>query len=166
MKKITGFLLATFILVCALPGYAAGIFMKGSSNVSILVGSGRAFNENYTVVGGGIHYYVIDGLSVGLEAETWMGGTRSISKYSPQAQYVFMLENARPYLGAFFRRASIEGFPEDEDSVGYRAGLYFDTRSNVYLSAGIVYEKYQDCNETLFVNCSDTYPELTLSFAL
>jgi hypothetical protein len=169
MNKLLSFLsrfsVVIVLLVVSMPGYGAGIFLKGSTSISLIIGSGRAFNENYTVIGAGFNYYVADGLSLGLEAETWTGGTPSITKYSPQVQYVFQTTQAKPYLGAFFRRASIDGL-EDLDSVGYRAGLYLNTRSNIYLSAGIVHEEYQDCNEAIFVSCSDTYPEVVLSFAI
>jgi hypothetical protein len=170
MSKFLSFLsrfsVATVLLVVSMPAYSAGIFLKGSTNISLIIGSGSAFNENYTVIGAGFNYFIADGLSLGLEAETWTGGTRSINKYSPRVQYVFDVAKIKPYLGAFFTRASIEGFPEDQDSVGYRVGLYFDTRSNIYLSAGVVFENYQDCDEATFVSCSDTYPEVVLSFAL
>lgn len=169
MNKLFSFLcrfsVAIVFLMASLPGNAAGIFLKGSTSVSLIVGSGRAFNENYTVIGAGFSHYVIDGLSLGLTAETWSGASPSINKYSPHVQYVFQTERMQPYLGAFFRRTSIDGL-DDLDSVGYRAGLYFDTRSNIYLSAGVVFEEYQDCVETVSFSCSDTYPEIVLSFAI
>jgi hypothetical protein len=159
------FSVAIILLAISMPGYGAGIFLKGSTSISLIVGSGRAFNENYTVIGAGFSYYVIDGLSLGVTAETWSGAEPSINKYSPHVQYVFQTARIKPYIGAFFRRTSIDGL-DNLDSVGYRAGVYFDTRSNIYLSAGVVFEEYQNCNETIFVSCSDSYPEVVLSFAL
>ena len=159
------FFVVMILLAISLPGYSAGIFLKGSSSVSLIVGSGRAFNQNYTVIGAGFSHYVIDGLSLGLTAETWSGASPSITKYSPHVQYVLQTERIKPYLGTFFRRASVDG-QADIDSVGYRAGVYFDTRSNVYMSAGVVHEEYRDCVETPLFSCSDTYPEVVLSFAL
>jgi hypothetical protein len=169
MKKLipilSRFSVVIVLLVVSMPGYTAGVFLKGGSNISLIVGSGRAFNDNYTVIGAGYNYYILDGLSLGLRAETWTGGSPSINKYSPQMQYVFQVATLQPYMGAFYRKTIIDGF-DDLDSVGYRAGLYFDTKSNVYLSVGVVAEEYQDCIESIYVSCSDTYPEIVLSIAL
>lgn len=161
----THFFSVLVLFAISLPANGAGAFLKGSSNISLIVGSGSAFNQNYTVIGAGFSHYVIDGLSLGVTAETWSGASPSITKYSPHAQYVFQDAQIKPYVGAFFRRTSIDGFV-DLDSVGYRAGVYFNTRSDIYMSAGVVHEKYQDCNEAVFISCSDTYPEVVLSFAL
>jgi len=165
LPRFSRFYVVMILLTISMPGYSTGIFLKGSSSVSLIVGSGRAFNQNYTVFGAGFSHYVVDGLSLGVTAETWSGATPSITKYSPHVQYVFQTADIKPYLGAFFRRTSIDGL-EDQDSVGYRAGVYFDTSSNIYLSAGVVSETYQNCNAAIFVSCSDTYPEVVLSFAI
>ena len=145
---------------------SAAPFGAGSKSLSIVVGAGTAFNDNYTIIGGGIGYYVIDGLELSIDAEVWTGGDISIKKVSPGVQYVFMRsEELKPYIGVFFKRASIEGF-EDLDSVGGRIGAVFSSRSGAYLSAGLVYENDLDCTETTFVECDDTYPELSITFLL
>jgi len=146
----------------ATPGYA-DFFSRGSKSVSVIVGSGQAFNENYTILGAGFTYYAFDGLGLGIDFETWTGGTPSINKISPQIQYVFKSRTeTRPYLGMFFRKAKIDG-QEDLDSVGYRAGVLLTSDADYYLGAGLVFENYQDCSETIFVSCSDTYPEITIA---
>jgi hypothetical protein len=147
------------------PAYASP-FDQGSLGVSVLVGSGQAFNDNYTILGAGAGYYVLDGLRLGLDAETWLGGRIGINKVSPQVQYVFAREEKlKPYLGAFYRRASIEGL-DDLNSAGARAGVYLSSRGGYYLSFGLVQENYLSCDKTVFVSCSDTYPEITITISL
>ena len=147
------------------PAHAAP-FAKGDVGVSLVVGSGQAFNDNYTIVGAGIGYYVLDGLRLGISGQTWLGGDISINKYSPQVQYVMARdEKLKPYLGAFYRKTSIEEF-DDLDSVGGRAGVYLSGRGNNYISVGIVHENYLSCDEAVYVSCSDTYPELTVTFSM
>lgn len=144
----------------------AAPFKQGDMSFSLLLGSGQAFNDNYTIVGAGIGYYVLDGLRLGIEGESWMGGDISISKYSPQIQYVFSRnEQIKPYLGVFYRKTSITGF-DDLDSAGGRAGVYLSTKGNYYMSIGVAHESYLDCDESIYVSCSDTYPELTITFSL
>jgi hypothetical protein len=157
--------LATVLSLFFLPAQASP-FDQGSLGVTVLVGSGQAFNENYTIVGAGIGYYVIDGLRLGLDAETWLGGSIDINKVSPQVQYVYTgAQEMKPYAGAFFRRASIEGL-DNLDSAGARAGVYLSSRGGFYISIGVVREEYLDCDETVYISCSDTYPEITLTISL
>lgn len=147
------------------PAHAAR-FEQGDMGVSVVVGSGQAFNENYTIAGAGIGYYVLDGLKIGVDVEVWMGGSVDISKVSPQIQYVFARENnLKPYVGAFFRKMKIDGF-EDLDSAGARAGVFLSERNGYYMSIGVVHENYLSCDKAVYVSCSDTYPELTFTFSL
>lgn len=144
----------------------AAPFKQGDMNFSLLLGSGQAFNDSYSIFGAGFGYYVIDGLRLGIEGETWTGGNVSINKYSPQVQYVMAREKQlKPYVGAFYRKTSIEGF-EDLDSAGGRAGVYMSSRGNYYISIGVVHESYLSCDEAIYVSCSDTYPEITFVFSL
>lgn len=163
------FLLAPLLFFSALllsTAASAAPFAAGSKSVSIIIGSGTAFNDNYTIFGAGVGYYVIDGLEISIDAEVWTGGDRSINKVSPGVQYVFARnEQLKPYVGVFFKRASIDGF-DDLDSVGGRVGAVFSNHSSYYLSAGLVYENDLDCTESIFVQCDDTYPELSLTFLL
>ena len=143
----------------------AGAFGKGKTHVVATAGTGRAFNDDYLVLGLGVSYYVIDGLNVGLGFESWSGGDPGMRKLTPSAQYVFyQLGRIKPYVGAFYRRTYIDGLP-DIDSAGGRAGAYFQTGRNAYLGAGIVYESYVDCKESVYRSCSSTYPEVTFTLA-
>lgn len=158
--------LLVMVLVALLFPAQAAPFKKGDLSASLMVGSGQAFNDNYTIVGAGIGYYVLDGLKLGINGQTWRGGEVSINKYSPQIQYVMLRnEQIKPYLGAFYRRTSIDGF-DDLDSAGGRAGVYLSGQDDYYISIGIVHESYISCDESIYVSCSDTYPELSITFSL
>ncbi len=141
-------------------------FQQGRQSISIVVGSGTAFRENYIILGAGYGYYVLDGLELGIGAQFWLNGDPSITKVSPQIKYVFTQpKTVKPYVGAFYRRTYTEGL-DDLNSIGYRAGLNFMGRGNFYFGAGFVYEEYQDCNETVFSSCSESYPEILFSFSM
>jgi hypothetical protein len=144
----------------------AGPFNVGSKSLGIVLGTGEAFNDNYTIIGAGFGYYVVDGLELNIQAQAWLGGEPSINKVTPGVQYVFSRsEDLKPYLGVFFTRSFIDGF-DDQDSAGVRAGAIFSTRSTYYVGLGVVYEDYLDCDENRFVNCDDTYTELSITFLL
>ena len=139
----------------------AGVFSKGRTNLVITAGSGYAFNETYFVLGLGVGYYLIDGLSVGLSVESWSGSNPGLYKVTPSVQYVFyQIPKVSPYIGAFYRRTYIDGRP-DINSMGGRAGVYLAAGRNAYVGLGAVYESYIDCNKTIYSSCSDTYPEVS-----
>ena len=160
--RVTSFIL----LMCLVAPVQADPFRQGSQSVSVILGSGRAFSDDYLILGLGYGYYVIDGLELGIDAQFWLSGDPSITKVSPQIRYVFTQpKTVKPYLGTFYRRAYIDGL-DDLDSFGYRAGLNFMGQGNFYFGAGIVYEEYRDCSETVYSDCSDTYPEIVFSFSI
>jgi hypothetical protein len=159
------------LLLCWLPvanaqvSASAGVFSRGNVHGSVVAGYGSAFNDDYAVFGLGVTYYVIDGLALGGQIETWRGGEPTLTKLTLSTQYVFyQVPNIKPYVGAFYRRSYISGL-DDLNSYGARAGAYLQLGRNVYLGFGGVYEAYADCSESRFHSCSDTYPEVTLTFA-
>jgi hypothetical protein len=157
--------LATLAGAPAMAADVAGVFSQGRTHLAVVVGSGYAFDDNYTVLGVGASYYLADGLNIGLYAESWTGGDPGIYKITPSVQYVFyQVPHVSPYLGAFYRRTYIDTL-SDLNSVGGRAGVYVAAGRNAYFGAGAVYESYLDCNETLYNDCSDTYPEISFTFA-
>ena len=164
IKKSYTFLV---LLICMSTSPAmAGPFLQGSQNVSIVAGAGSAYGDDYIILGAGYGYYLIDGLELGIDAQFWLNGDPSITKVSPQIKYVFTQpKTVKPYVGVFYRRTFTDGF-EDLDSIGYRAGLYFMGQGNFFFGAGVVYEDYQDCSETVFTDCSNTYPEILFSFSM
>jgi len=154
-------------LALLLPGVShAQQFTGGTTNISVILANGQAFAQDYTIVGVGTGYYVTDGLELGLELEAWMGGNPSIYKVTPSLRYVLNISRtARPYVGVFYRRVYIQGYP-DVDSWGGRAGAFFATGTHSYAGIGIVYTQLRDCNQQIYQTCSDSYPEFTLGFTL
>ena len=83
----------------------AGAFGQGRTHVVVSGGTGSAFNQNYLVLGLGLSYYVIDGLNVGIFAESWSGNDPHFYTLTPSVQYVFFqVPKVKPYVGAFYRR--------------------------------------------------------------
>jgi hypothetical protein len=145
-------------------GAVAGTFSKGRTHFFITAGNGYAFDESYLVLGVGVSYYVIDGLSVGLSLESWTGSDPGMYKVTPSVQYVFYQVPLKPYVGGFYRRAYVDGSP-DINSVGARAGVYLTAGRNAYLGIGAVYESYLDCNKSVYRSCDDAYPEVSFTIA-
>ena len=171
MARKLAFMLVTLLGILATPlanaqvSASAGVFSKGHVHGIVTAGYGTAFNEDYAVFGLGVNYFVIDGLSLGLNFETWRGGDPTLTKLTPSAQYVFhQVPNIKPYIGAFYRRTYITGL-DDLNSYGGRAGAYLQLGRNAYLGVGGVYEAYSECTESKYRSCSDTYPEVSLTFA-
>jgi hypothetical protein len=143
----------------------AGIFGSGRTHFVVSAGTGYAFNETYFVAGLGVTYYVIDGLNVGLFAESWSGADPHFYKLTPSVQYVFyQVPVVKPYIGAFYRRTYVSGLP-DINSYGGRAGAYVAAGRSAYIGGGVVYESYVDCSKAIYRSCSDTYPEISFTVA-
>ena len=149
-------------------GGVSTAFSKDSTTVSVVVGSGTAFDDDYLILGVGVGYYLTRGLEIGIDVERWFSGEPTISKVSPQIRYVFTQpQRIKPYVGAFYRRTfydDLDGIDiDDQDSFGYRAGAYFSTSNNVYIGGGVIYEEFTDCSRV--TDCSTTSPELLFSFS-
>jgi hypothetical protein len=160
-------LLTLLLLSTALPAGAADRdpFSSGSGRASVLIGNGYAFNESYLIVGVGVGYYFAKGLELGLDAEFWSGSDPGITKISPSLRYVVSTGSAlRPYVGVFYRRTLIDNH-DDLNSTGGRAGLYLVSGQGSYFGAGVVYEKYLSCDQSVYLSCSDTYPEIIFAIA-
>lgn len=160
LKNITLYLILLVSLMSAMKINAAA-FSEGSVSFDIVAGAGSAFNQNYTVLGVGIGYYVVKGLEVGIDVQHWFSGEPSITKVSPQVKYVFSeLGSIKPYAGAFYRETFIES-QSDEGSFGFRGGVFFSSSDGMHIGAGIVYEEYLDCEKV--IECSTSYPEVIFS---
>lgn len=143
----------------------AGVFSQGRFGFVVSGGTGYAFNQSYFVLGLGATYYVLNGLNVGLFAESWTSADPHLTKVTPSVQYVFyQVPVVKPYIGVFYRRTYVSGLP-DIDSAGGRAGAYVAAGRNAYVGAGVVYESYRDCNKTIYNSCSETYPEISFTLA-
>ena len=157
-------LLASFLLVPT--QISAGSFDEGTVTATIALGSGQFFNEDYLIIGAGVGYFVVDGIELAIEVDAWTGGDPSIYEITPKITYVHdNPSHVKPYIGAFFNRTFIEDF-EDSDAIGYRAGMFTPAGDNAYIGIGVVRTELQDCTETVFNNCSDTYTELSVIFKL
>ena len=170
-NKLVATAIAATLVACTFAPPAAaqtvavgGAFSKGRVHFFVGGGPGQAFDDDYFVLSVGASYYVIDGLALGLSYETWTGGDPGMSKITPSLTYVFQQPAIKPYVGAFYRRTSVEDRP-DLDSVGGRAGVYFQAGRNAYIGVGAVYESYRDCDESIFRSCDSTYGEVTFTFA-
>jgi hypothetical protein len=169
-RKSRATLFAVLVGTCATPlahaqSASADVFSRGRLHGIVTAGSGSAFNETYFVIGAGVSYYLLDGLAVGVNLETWQGADPTLTKLTPSVQYVFyQVRTVKPYVGAFYRRTYISGL-DDLNSYGGRAGAYVQLGRNAWLGLGAVYEKYADCRESVYRSCSDTYPEVTFTFA-
>jgi hypothetical protein len=172
MRIKSGLILAILTVAIVLPpvlpanaGEVAGVFAQGRTRLSVVGGTGYAFGENYFVFGVGASYFVLDGLSAGLDLEWWSGADPNIFKVSPSVQYVFyQVPSVSPYVGAFYRRSYIDGF-NDLNSGGARAGVYIPVGKNTHIGVGMVYESYSGCDKSTYDSCTSTYPELSVTVA-
>jgi len=146
-------------------GEVAGIFGQGRTRLIVTGGTGYAFNETYFVFGVGASYFVLDGLSAGLDLEWWSSADPNIFKVSPSLEYVFyQIPSVKPYVGAFYRRSYIDGF-DDLDSAGARGGVYIPAGKNTHIGLGVAYESYFSCDKATYDSCTSTYPEISVTVA-
>lgn len=169
VRSIRVIIMFAFLLIANLPASVPDIqadpFQKGSRRVSIVVGSGQNFSNDYIIIGLGAGYYVLNGLELGLDGEAWLGGDQDIYKLSPQAKYVLPTQSRlRPYVGVFYNHLFIDHY-DDLDTIGGRGGVYFIQEERWFLGVGAVYESYLNCDDTIYSSCDDIYPEITFSFS-
>ena len=164
MKKLV---IAIFLVLISMQSRAsemAGAFEQGSAQFSLLAGSGAAFNSEYFIVGAGLEYFVQDGVGIGLAYENWSGNGPTLNQTTPSVQYVFYQHyQFQPYVGAFYRHTAVANLP-GINSVGGRAGIYFDLSPRSILGVGLAYESYLNCQNTVFATCTDTYSEISILF--
>lgn len=156
-----------FLVLIALPARASdmvGAFGQGSAQFKLQGGSGTAFNNDYFIIGAGLEYFVQDGVGVGLSYENWSGNGPTLNQTSASVQYVFYQSSRfQPYIGTFYRHTAISNLP-GMNSVGGRAGIYFDTGPRSIIGAGLAYESFLNCQPNVFGSCSQTYPEISIIF--
>ena len=141
------------------------LFSKGQSSLSLAACYGSFNNKDYAVVGVGAGYYLWDGLQAGLDGEAWLGSKPHLYSVSPGLRYVWSnFGDYKPYVGGFYKHSFYDTLP-NLDSAGGRAGVIMTLSPRTYLSGGLVYEKYFNCDSTLYGDCSQVYPELGVTVA-
>ena len=139
-------------------------FEQGNLRASVVIGSGEAFENDYTIIGLGAGYYLKNGVELGIDGEAWLGGDPDIYNLSPQAKFILSTQTRfRPYIGAFYTHSFVEN-EDDLDSIGGRGGVYLVQDNRWFLGVGAVYQSYFDCDENIHDSCDDIYPEITVSF--
>jgi hypothetical protein len=122
----------------------AGAFAKGMKRVGFYGGVGSTLWQTYVILGGGLSYFLADGLEAGADFEGWLFQSPTIWKLTPQVRYtLWQSPRFQPYIGAFYRRTFIGDPYEDYNSYGGRAGLTYRSGRG-YAGAGVVYERFVD----------------------
>jgi len=150
------------------PDRAAGPFAKGSIRLTLLIGTASTVDDNYLILGGGLGYFLINGLEVGLDYEAWLFAEPVMHRLSPETKYIFhMVPVIKPYVGVFYRRTFItQGF-EDVNHVGARGGiLFFPKGGRMFVGGGAVYERLLDCEDNEFLDCDEVYPEIVFGVSI
>jgi len=143
-------------------GRSAGPFSRGSVRLSLLIGTGYTPTDNYLILGGGVGYYLVDGLELGIDYEAWFLAEPVMHRLSPGLRYVFhMIPVIKPYVGGFYRHTFVGNDIDDLDYLGGRLGVYYaPPGGRVYVGGGAVYEHLLDCTNNAFVDCDSVYPEI------
>lgn len=162
---VTTLLLGALLATLTTQTRAAEPFDRGNLTGSIYVGAGRAFDREYTTLGGTLGYMVSEGLMLGMSAETWVGNEPDIYKLTPELRYTFTrVAPVKPYVGAFVSRTIYDG-PPDANTYGVRGGIYMPFSSNAAFNVGVVYEKISSCDSSTYSDCSQLYPEAGVLFS-
>lgn len=155
-------LLASFLL--SFQVNANDMYSQGTMKLSVIGGFGESFDDDYIILGAGAGYYIIDGLELGLNYQYWFSGDPDFHQVTPELTYVFRHPSSiDPYIGILYRRLLIDGL-DDLSGIGGRAGVNITLNDRAYLGVGAVYVDYKSCDEETYVDCDETYPELTLNF--
>jgi len=144
-----------------------GPFAKGSKRLSLLVGTGYTGGDNYFILGGGLGFFVVNGLELGLDYEAWIGGDPFIHRLSPGAKFVLgFVPRIKPYVGIFYRRTMVANY-DDFSQWGARVGAFYaPPRGRVFVGGGAVYERLFDCDDSGVVDCDSWYPEVMVGISL
>ncbi len=141
-------------------------FDRGRFGLSLGGGTQEAFGVEYVAIGGGVGYFVLDGVELGLSALEEFGSGPNIAKLSPSLRYLAQPLVGHtpviPYVGVFYNHWFISGDNADLDSVGARAGGVHISGS-LLLGLGVAVERYVS---TCSTDCVLIYPDFTISLAM
>jgi hypothetical protein len=139
-------------------------FESGTVRFSGSISASTSFGDNYYQFGIGAGYYLADGLELGLDARSWLGGEQNIHEVEPSVTVVLThFGSLKPYGGLLYRRTFLEG-QDDLSAYGGRAGLFLQQSQNLMLRAGVVAIRRQDCDSDIYSDCSEVYPEVSAGF--
>jgi len=145
------------VLLFVVLSLRAGVFDKGTMGAAVTVGSGTAYNSNYTILGISANYFMINGLSLGLGYRGWFGGTPTLNEIDvPVTYFVPLQSNVRPYGGVFYRYTFVSDNYSDYNTYGARAGISF-VQGRGYFAAGWAQEWYENAEGNKGTN---GYPEI------
>ena len=140
-------------------------FDRGRFGLSGGVSAQTEFNVHYFVIGAGVAYYVIDGLSLGLSGLHEFGDGPSISELSPEVRYVAQPLVYKwpvvPYVGTFYKHLFVGDNP-DVDSIGAHGGLMF-VSGQLVLGLGVAVERQVSA---CTMDCVFVYPDLIIALSL
>lgn len=141
-------------------------FDQGHFGLSLTGGSTNNFGERYTFIGGGVGYYVLDGLQVGLSFIEEFGDGPNLFKLSPNVQYVAQPLVYKwplvPYVGAFFNHWFVGDNIDDVNTVGGRLGLLYVGQSRLVIGGGVAVERVvSECD----TDCTDVYPDFVIALS-
>jgi hypothetical protein len=142
------------------------LFQQGAKRLSVGAGYGT-FNDNgYFILGLGAGYDIVNNLELGLDGEVWAGSTPGIETLSPRLTYYIPLGEQRwePYVGGFAKRTFYNSRYDNLNSAGGRVGVVTAIGAHTYLTGGLVFEQFLNCDASVYSHCSQTYPELGLGF--
>lgn len=141
-------------------------FDRGKIALSAGGGTTSAFGHEYYDIGGGVGYFVLDGVELGLSGLVQFGSDPTIEKVSPSLRYIAQPLAHRspivPYVGTFYTHWFVGGGLGDVDTVGGSfGGMYVS--GQIVLGLGLGYEKIVSQCTT---NCATFYPDFTISLVL
>jgi len=141
-------------------------FDQGKFGLSFGAGSQNTLGEHYYTVAGGMGYYVLDGVEVGLGTAHQWGDGPSITRLTPSLRYVAqpLVRHSPvvPYVGVFGSRYFVYEGNDDVNTLGGRAGLIY-VGGSVLFGLGVAVEQIvSECTE----DCTSVYPDFTLSVSL
>lgn len=157
--------LATALLMLALPVSAQSYGRAGDSTASLSLGEADQFNKDYTVISGRYGRFFVPQFEASVGLELWRGSSPSVYKIIPELRYVSAAgQTFKPYAAVFLSRTIYSNSVSSHNTYGVRGGVYYVLDSNTYLGLGLVHERQESCDRSVMTDCDRTNPEVTLQF--
>jgi hypothetical protein len=139
------------------------IFARGRVRGGFTGGWVSTSGDDYLQLGLGLGYNLADGLTAGLDYETWLVGDPTVHKLAPWLGYTYWkARSVKPYAAVFLRQNWVDGFDNYKD-LGVRAGL-MTRRGRTYVGVGLAYEYRLD--DRGFADRDRIYPEVRVAIGL